>query len=108
MMTLEQIQSLSQEAAIKAAEENKYPFIVWEEDLKTMPPFPFPFLGDYVPDGWKLETEYFVDSSGFGQDGEPALSVSRFLVEIKVGKGYAVREAGEFQVYVGEYSKVED
>jgi len=107
MMSAEQIRALSQEAAIEAAEENRVPFITWEEDLNTMPPFPFPFLGNYVPDGWELEETYFVDSSGFGQEYEPALTANHFLKKIKVGKGYAIREAGEFQVVVGEYDKVE-
>jgi len=106
MMSLEQIRALSAERAREAAEEGMEPFIVWEDDLKAIPPFPFPFLGDYVPEGWKMVTEYFVDSSGFGEEGEGALTAEQFASKIVVGRGYAVTEAGQFQVYVGEYEKV--
>ncbi len=51
-----------------------------------------------------METDrFFVDSSGWGQEGEPALTLSQFLKKIKAGKYYAIIEAGQFQVYVGEY-----
>ena len=105
MMSLEQIRALSREAAEHAAEEGQVPYRIEQEDLDTFPPFPFPFLGDYVPDGWSLVETYFVDSSGFGQEGEPALTASQFMTKLKVGYGYAIREAGQFQVYVGEYKE---
>src|SRR4030042_6549218 len=107
MFSLDQIYAMQREAAEKAAKEHQVPYIVWQEDLDNMPPFPFPFLGDYVPKGWKLVETYFVDSSGFGQEGEPALTARQFLAKIKVDFGYALREVGEFQVVVGEYQKEE-
>ena len=70
-----------------------------------------PFLGDYVPPGWKFVRKYWVDSSGLGQEGEPALTVNQFLAAIRLNvlgpetHGYAILEAGQFQVYVGEYVK---
>jgi len=66
MFSIETIRGIQQEAAARAAEEDKTPFLIWEEDLATFPPFPFPFLGDYVPRGWKLDETLLVDSSGFG------------------------------------------
>ena len=51
-----------------------------------------------------METDrFFVDSSGWGQEDEPALTINQFLKKIKAGKYYAIIEAGQFQVYVGEY-----
>lgn len=105
MLSLEQIKAISREAAEKASKENLMPFVVEQEDIDNMPPFPFPFLGDHVPNGWHKVNEFFVDSSGFGGDNELALSVRQFLTKLKVGRGYAVTEAGEFQVYVGEYEE---
>ena len=106
MFDLRTIQAMNREHAARAAKEGRLPYIVWAEDLDNMPPFPFPNLGNYVPDGWKLDKEYFVDSSGFGQEGEPALTIDQFLKVVEVGKGYALTECGQFQLYVGEYTKL--
>jgi hypothetical protein len=105
MMSLEAIKQVSREAAEKAALDNLEPYIVWNEDLDYMPPFPFPFLGDYDPPGWTKVNEFFVDSSGFGTPGEPALTSEQFKQKIVIGHGYAVTEVGQFQAYVGEFVK---
>ena len=46
---------------------------------------------------------FFVDSSGWGEKGEAALTIGQFLKKVKAGKYYAVIEEGQFQVRVGEY-----
>lgn len=56
-------------------------------------------------DGWNLVDELFVDSSGFGQPGEAALTIEQFYGRIKAGYGYGVVDAGQFQVYVGVFEK---
>lgn len=103
MMSIEVIRSESRRAAAIAAEEGMVPFVVEPEDIEDMPSFPFPSLGDYVPEGWEKVNEYFVDASGFGEDDEAALSVRQFKALLVPGHGYAVTESGQFQVYVGEY-----
>ena len=114
MMDLQSIEAESRAAAKKAAQDHKTPYIVWPEDLEAwklglaagkVPSFPFPFLGSYIPKGWKLTKTYFVDSSGFGETGEAALTIHQFLGKIKSGAGYAVTEAGQFQVYIGEFER---
>ena len=123
MMSLQLIQQVSRDAAVKAAKQNKVPFTVEAEDLAAwrkgwlggtarQKPFPFPFLGDYVPDGWRCteRTSLFVDSSGWGRDGEAALSIRQLLMGpggLSVGKAYAIIEAGQFQLHLGEYEKVQ-
>ncbi|MCB7128153.1 MAG: hypothetical protein J3T61_01280 [Candidatus Brocadiales bacterium] len=107
MFSLETIQGIQREAAARAAADEKVPFVVWEEDLAAFPPFPFPFLGDYVPPGWKQDRTWFVDSSGFGRPGEAALTATQFRDHLKVGKGYAIVGQRQFQVYVGEYSQTD-
>lgn len=108
MMSLEQIQKLSQEAAEKAAKEKQVPYMIFEQgEINNMPPFPFPFLGSYDPPSWTQTDEYFVDSSGFGSPDEPALTMDQFKEVLKPGKGYAILETGQFQVWVGEYIKDE-
>ena len=69
--------------------------------------FKIPFLGDRIPRGWKRTNRapLFVDSSGFGDTSEPALTQDQFFKELTIGMGYAVIEAGQFQVYVAEYTK---
>lgn len=61
--------------------------------------------------GYKLLKEFFVDSSGFGAEDELALTVDQFNRELKQfitkhGKATAkITGAGQFQVYVGLFSK---
>lgn len=107
-MSLESIRSASRQAAMKAARDKQKPFVVTSEDIADLQAgdlskVKLPFLGDYVPRGFKLVRELFVDSSGFGATNEPALTQGQFYQELKPGFGYAVIEAGQFQVYVGEF-----
>ena len=53
--------------------------------------------------GYENTNTFFVDSSGFGQEGEMALTINQFLKEIKVGYAYGIIEAGQFQVYISEF-----
>ena len=55
---------------------------------------------------WELVEELFVDSSGFGQESEPALTIEQFYNQIKKGLGYGVIDAGQFQVHVGVFEKI--
>ena len=55
--------------------------------------------------GYSLIKEYFVDNSGFGQEGEGALTAREFLQKVKEGMYYAIISCGQFQVYIGEYIK---
>lgn len=112
MMSLSTIRQMQAEAAESAAAEGKTPFVTWPEDLariRVEGRFPFPFLGDYVPQGWTLQETYFVDATGMGLESEPALTVDQFLrvLEEFVGQGWAITEAGQFQVYVGRFTRDE-
>ena len=60
---------------------------------------------DKAPEGFTETNEYFVDSSGFGQEGEAALTPEAFLKKVTAGKYYAITGQGQFQVYVTEYVK---
>jgi hypothetical protein len=113
MMSLSSIKQMSRERAIEAARERRVPFFVEEEDIEfyrqsyldgTLS-FPFPNLGDHVPDGWELEDSLFVDSSGFGSSGEAALTICQFIEAMEPNFGYAIIEEGQFQVYVGRFKK---
>ncbi len=59
-------------------------------------------------DGLEFEQvdSHFVDSSGFGKKGEPALTADEFLEKVKAGRFYAIIGIGRFQIHIGEYIKI--
>jgi hypothetical protein len=97
---------MSQKAAVRAAREHRKPYILEQDDFIEPELVRFPFLGTYVPKGWVMVKTFFVDSSGFGDESEPSLTHDQFIKKLTVGRGYAIIEAGEFQVYVGEFVKI--
>jgi hypothetical protein len=112
MMSAGMIREIQAEAAERAAQDNETPYMLWPEDLDLIrdrirrgegPAFPFPFIGDYVPRGWEMIDNFMADSSGFGAPDEPALTPEQMIERIKPGMGYAIIEAGQFQVVVGEF-----
>ena len=112
MMSLEYIESESRAAAKKAAKSNKRPYIVEAEDIVSWKTrrqqLPFPNLGSFVPKGWKEVDSLFCDSSGFGAPGEPALTYAQLIAKLEVGKGYAITQVGQFQVYVGVFERIDN
>ena len=48
---------------------------------------------------------FFVDHSGLGQRGEPALTASEFMDCLMDGVGYAIVEEGPFQVKIGVFKR---
>lgn len=108
MMDLETIKKTNEERCNQAKVDHVEPFVIEsQKQIDSFEGFPFPHIGDYRPKDWELIDNYFVDSSGFGAENESALSVRQFLDKLKVGYGYAIIEAGQFQVYVGEFKRVE-
>lgn len=113
MMSLETIRHLSRVAGNKARHEGRKPWVpegegeISEENLRRIPN-----LGQYVPKGWKRAEEWFVDSSGFGREGEPALTIGQFVEAVKEyfghhpGCGLGIVEVGQFQVYVAAFEKI--
>lgn len=112
MMGLDQIKTANMEAAERAASENRVPFVYYPDDVVSGDSFPFPELGDYVPPGWELDISLFVDSSGFGSPGEPALTIGQLVHEIESLRrddpdvGFGITDVGQFQLYVGVYRRI--
>lgn len=114
MMSIEVIRAMARSAARKSRSLKQEPFHPMSiEDFDSMPPFPFPFLGTRCPKGWKRAgREWFVDSSGWGRQGEPALHAGQFIEQAKQwfvthpACGFAVIEAGQCQVWVGAFEKI--
>jgi hypothetical protein len=105
MMSVETLQAQNRAWAARAARDDVTPVLAWPEDVGSLDFLAqIPALGDYVPEGWTLVREHFVDSTGMGYEWEPALTVGAFAASLTPGHGYAIVSAGQFQVYVGEYT----
>ena len=111
MMSLETIHALEREQAKKAAAQKKRPYVFHDLGDLEQRPLPIPNLGSYRPAGWVLEEELFVDHSGVGAPGEPALTQDQFFAKVrqdilsKNTYGYAIISVGPFQLYVGRFKK---
>jgi hypothetical protein len=79
MFSLEVIIHLNNEAAREARRKKKEPHVPTPEEIENFPPFPLPHLGPFVPPGWEQveDAVWFADSSGWGRNDEPALSVGQ-------------------------------
>ncbi len=100
MMDLSTIRTLSREAAVEAHAERLEP-LLYTEDTEIQR---IPNLGDHRPDGWVLTRVFFVDSSGWGETGEGALTLEEFTEKLVVGRGYGLIQEGQFQCHIGEFA----
>jgi hypothetical protein len=110
MYGLAEIRAMNAEAAERAVSEGVEPYHVDSVDeVDEMPPFPFPHLGDACRSVDESRTRIdtlFVDSSGFGSENEPALTIEAFKAKLRDyleqhGSVYvAIESAGQFQVWV--------
>jgi hypothetical protein len=98
-----EMQAENDEHYRKAKKAKAQPYIAKTDGDEGV--FKMPFLGVYLPKGWESIAVHFVDSSGWGSENEPALTVKKFLKLVKKGNGYSLRSAGQFQVYVNEFKK---
>ena len=105
MLSIESITSQRRKQSRLARKQGLQPFVAevnGDENVVNAP-----FLGHYVPEGWRVTAKYFVDNSGFGAEDEPALTLRGFLKRVRAGFGYGIFEAGEFQVYIREYYPID-
>jgi len=109
MMSLGAIIDLNEEIARKARKEKLQPCVVTQYDIDEAKAgrftFSIPNLGYYKPKGWAKVKDYFVDKTGLGSDGEPALTFDKFIKQLVPGRAYGIIEEGEMQLYVGEFVK---
>ena len=113
MMSLDQIRTASDEAAVKAASEGLTPYVFDSPEELDRGALPLPELGDHQPEGWTElpELQMFVDSSGFGQAGEGAMTQPAFLARVAEliredsTRGFAIGDVGQFQLYVKVYGR---
>ena len=127
MMSLEAIIEQNEIAARKARKGKKEPLVLdapgvrlarlgQTDDLRRIP-----YIGGYLPKGWERvdashwsprgyfqgDNEgygaFFVDATGLGGESEPALTRDQFAKLVRPGYGYAIIEAGQFQVKIGVF-----
>ena len=108
-MSLAEIRHASDESAREAAKSKKQPYVPFDEREIKEWKFKIPNLGGYVPKGWKFVEAWFCDHSGFGAEGEGALTFDqlkhKMLEQLKMPSvyGYGITESGPFQCYVGVF-----
>ena len=114
MWGLETIKHLNRKVGEVARDLGKEPLRLDSEmELSQWPPCPIPHLGsaceDVDEDHERVET-LFVDSSGFGSEGEPALTMRGFKVRLEELLNehgpllLAIEEQGQFQLYVAVWT----
>lgn len=113
MMDVGTIKRLSAQAGRKAAKARKTPHVFTQTELGELLAGRLdalkrvPNIGDYDPPCWEFVEDHFVDSSGFGAPGEPALTIEQFIRVVAQrprDHGYAIHETGQFQIYIGEFA----
>lgn len=111
MMSLDTIRDMARDAGIEAAENAVTPKFFWDTDISDLKAGDLrglkaiPNLGDHTPEGFEMVQEFFVDSSGFGQEDEPALTFTQLIDKLDPEMGYAITSVGQFQIYIGEFRK---
>ena len=109
MKGLAQIQAENKEAAERVKKEGIVPLEMTESIIKNLKLGmiheleEIPFIGEASFDNYLEMATYFVDSSGFGKRGEPALTIKEFINKLKVGYSYGISSIGQFQIYIQEY-----
>ena len=132
MMDIDTIVALNKKAGNKAKRDGIKPTTFEEKTLDVDDLRGIVNLGNYVPKGWKRldvnkfvmkwELPYshkilnkgglFVDSSGFGQPSEPALTIDQLislmakLLSNKPSLGFGIVSEGQFQITIGVFENV--
>ena len=109
MMSAEYINSLADEAAIEAKRNRKRPVVIQDADILTPEQIAkrIPNLGSYRPQGWSIQEHRMADSSGFGSESEPAMTLRQLKAWVleNPDDGYGIIEVGQFQVVIGRFTR---
>lgn len=116
MMSLQTIAALSAEARSRAAKLRLEPYTIFSRDTLPVDVQHAPFIGSHCPRPWRRVGEaLFVDTSGWGSPGEPALTFDQLVAKLttlhdaQAAKGYvlgvAFIEQGQFQGYLQVYRR---
>ena len=103
MFDLNTMEAMQKEAIRKSRQEGKILYRAVKNGDENV--FKCP-ASEIKVKGYKFIQDFFVDNSGFGSDGEPALTATAFLRQVKEGFYYGIISQGQFQVYIGEFKKI--
>lgn len=104
MYSTETIKEINRQAGKTAGRTKIKPYRAKSDEDEGV--FKCPFIGDFVLTEFETtDNLYFVDSSGFGRESEPAMTIKQFLKKVRKNYYYAIVEHGQFQVYIQEYIK---
>lgn len=102
-------EALARRAVADAKRRKLTPLAVTPGIVQNWPPFPFPYLGDYLPDGWKLNEVYIVTNAYFSEVTNDVISqqafqeiLARHAVSDRV-YGYGVLQIGQCTSCIAEY-----
>ena len=113
MMSLGDIERLNRQATRRSQAERKVPALIEACDVQAYrdgdeDAIAIPMIGDRLPRGYrKVGEPLFCDHSGFGSEGESALTLRGLLaiLEQRAPSYWGIVESGEFQSYAQEYQK---
>ncbi len=101
-------------AAERAAKRESIPYLPFNIDevnrwRGSRGAFPFPSIGNYVPEGYQRVEQLLCDSSGLGASNEPALTKTQLCDYIEQhiadNYSYAIGDVGQFQVNVNVFKR---
>ena len=81
MMSLEAIEYENKKAEDRARKNRSKLFVAQTDGDVNIEDAPY--IGDYIPEGWRQTETFFVDSSGMGGQNEPALTFNELIAEVK-------------------------
>jgi len=97
----------------QAVEEGIVPCIPSStDDLDSWPPFPFPVVGNILPDGWKPAGQRWLVRTGNGDGDGLAMECDEFkrslagYIRRHPGHGFAVVEQDECEAVVAAFRRV--
>lgn len=78
MKNTDYAKALARRAAADARCRRLEPLVVVPRAVQNWPPFPFPYLSDHIPDGWRPGKTYVVNNDYFNKDSTGSISQQTF------------------------------
>jgi len=99
----------------QTVEEGLVPYVpTGTEELGGFPPFPFPVVGNILPDGWEMAGQRWLVRTGNGDGDGLAMKCDEFkgslvgYIRRNPGHGFAVVDEDECEAVVAAFRRVEE
>jgi len=97
----------------QTVEEGLVPYVpTGTDELDSCPPFPFPVVGNILPDGWELAGQRWLVQTGNSDGDGLAMGCDEFkrslagYIRRNQGHGFAVVEQDECEAVVASFRRV--